>query len=392
MEMIPRRLQQTLHQALGENASVALLGPRQVGKTTLALELKDSMDARYLDLESRLDLARIEDFPSFYEAEGDRLVILDEIQRRPELFADIRGIIDRQRRQGRRTGLFLFLGSASRDLLAQSGESLAGRIRYMELHPIDALEHLAAGTNDIDRLWLRGGFPESLLAETDAQSMQWREDLIRTYLERDIPTMGPRIPATTLLRFWTMLAYQQGGSLNMSQLARSIDMSVPTVNRYLDLMADLFLIRRLPPYSVNIRKRLVKTPKVYVRDSGIAHTLLHIETIGELLGHPALGGSWEGFVISNLVAVCPGHVHAFYYRTAQGEEIDLVLEIAGKSRWAVEIKRATVPTLSKGFHRSCEDIRADARFVVYAGKEEFKLPHDVTAIPLTRLMQRVLEL
>jgi predicted AAA+ superfamily ATPase len=390
--MISRRLQKTLHQALEENAAVALLGPRQVGKTTLALTIRDSQDASYFDLESRLDLARIEDFQSFYDAEKDRLVILDEIQRRPELFTEIRGIIDTQRRKGRRTGLFLFLGSASRDLLAQSGESLAGRIRYLELHPIDALEHLSTGTDDIEKLWLRGGFPESLLAETDAQSMQWREDLVRTYLERDIPTMGPRIPASTLFRFWTMLAHQQGGSLNMSQLARSIDMTVPSVTRYLDLMSDLFLIRRLPPYSINIRKRLVKAPKVYVRDSGITHALLHIETLGELLGHPALGGSWEGFVISNLMAACPGHVQAFYYRTAQGEEIDLVLEIAGKSRWAIEIKRSSVPSLTKGFHRACEDIRADARFVVYAGKEEFKLPEDVTAIPLTRLMQRLLEL
>lgn len=390
--MIPRRLRQTLIEALSSNPSVALLGPRQVGKTTLAFAVKEELDAHYIDLENRLDEARIADFTSFYETHGDRLVIIDEVQRRPGLFEEIRGVIDAQRRKGRRTGLFLFLGSASRDLLAQSGESLAGRIRCLELHPIDWMEYEGKKGHSLNRLWLRGGFPESLLATDDPWSLQWREDLIRTYLERDIPTMGPRIPASTLGRLWTMIAHQQGGTLNMSQLARSIDMSVPTIDRYLDLLTDLFLIRRLPPYSTNTRKRMVKAPKLYVSDSGMAHALLHIGTMGELIGHPASGGTWEGFVISNLLSAASPKMKAFFYRSAKGEEIDLLLELPKGRRWAVEIKRSSVPSLSKGFYRACEDIEADARFVIYDGREEFMLSDGVKAIPLGRMMELLLEI
>jgi predicted AAA+ superfamily ATPase len=261
--MIPRRLQTVLQQALATHASVALLGPRQVGKTTLAFAIRERFDAVYLDMENRVDHARMDDLESFYAIHGDKLVIIDEVQRRPELFQALRGVIDEQRRRGRKTGLFLFLGSASNELLAQSDESLAGRIRYLELHPIDLLEYGPVTEAHTMQLWLRGGFPESLLAADDALSTDWREAFIRSYLERDIPQLGPRVPATTLARLWTMLAHQQGATLNLSQLARSIDVSVPTITRYIDLMSDLFLLRRLQPFSFNIGKRLVKTPKIY---------------------------------------------------------------------------------------------------------------------------------
>lgn len=388
--MIPRRLQSILQQALTVHPAVALLGPRQVGKTTLAFQISDTIPSHYLDMERAVDMARLSDFDQFYALHGDRLVILDEVQRQPDLFRELRGVIDAQRRGGRKSGLFLLLGSASNELLGQSGESLAGRIRYLELHPIDLLELDSLTEASVMQLWLRGGFPESLLATDDATSMAWREAFIRTYLERDIPHLGPRVPATTLARLWTMLAHQQGATLNLSQLARSIDMSVPTVTRYIDLMSDLFLVRRLQPFAFNIRKRLVKTPKVYLRDSGIAHALLQIRSPGELLGHPACGGSWEGFVVSNILSVCPSYVQPFFYRTASGDEIDLVLDIAGNKRWAIEIKRSNVPSLSKGFYRACADIVADERMVVHGGSFSFSLPDGVMALSLPELMQRIL--
>lgn len=383
--MITRRLASTLKAALQENASVALLGPRQVGKTTLAIDLLSAEEALYIDLESDLDRRKLQDFPSFYALNADKLLILDEIQRLPEIFPVIRGIIDQQRRAGNKTGLFLFLGSASMELLRQSGESLAGRIAYLELHPIDALEIQSEGQGQV--LWLRGGFPESLLAVTDRQSMNWRKNFIRTYLERDIQQIGQRIPAETMGRFWTMLAHQQGSIVNMSDLARGIDVSVTTANRYLDLMVDLLLVRRLKPYAFNIGKRLVKSPKVYVRDSGIVHALLNIASYNDLIGHPVSGGSWEGFVIENIIAVCPAHFNFYYYRTAQGSEIDLVIETSHNELMAIDIKRSSHPTISKGFHIACQDIKATWKFVVYAGDESFPMGNDITAISLTGMMK-----
>lgn len=382
--MITRRLASTLKAALQENASVALLGPRQVGKTTLAIDLLSAEEALYIDLESDLDRRKLQDFPSFYALNADKLLILDEIQRLPEIFPVIRGVIDQQRRAGKRTGLFLFLGSASMELLRQSGESLAGRIAYLELHPIDALEIQSEGQGQ--DLWLRGGFPESLLAVTDRQSMNWRKNFIKTYLERDIQQIGQRIPAETMGRFWTMLAHQQGSIVNMSDLARGIDVSVTTANRYLDLMVDLLLVRRLKPYAFNIGKRLVKSPKVYVRDCGIVHALLNIASYNDLIGHPVSGGSWEGFVIENIIAVCPAHFNFYYYRTAQGSEIDLVIETSHDELMAIEIKRSSHPTISKGFHIACEDIKASRKFVVYSGTDTFPLGNDVTAISLKEMM------
>ena len=260
--MIKRRLETQIRQAIERSPSVALMGPRQVGKTTIALNLSEQVPAIYLDLESSLDAAKVQDIAAFHAENRTKLIILDEVQRTPEIFAPLRGIIDKERRKGNKAGLFLFLGSASMELLQQSGESLAGRIAYLELYGIDVLEFAGNKIESLNQLWLRGGFPESLLAASDTQSIGWRRDFIKTYLERDIPQLGPRIPAQTLERFWTMLAHNQGSVLNASQLARNLEVSSVTINRYLDLMVDLLLVRRLQPWAVNAGKRLVRAPKV----------------------------------------------------------------------------------------------------------------------------------
>ncbi len=389
--MLQRRLETTIKQALAENPAVALLGPRQVGKTTLALGIAKLMSAVYLDLENRLDLQKVKDIESFYADNSDKLIILDEVQRLPEIFAPLRGIIDQERRKGNKTGRFLFLGSASIHLLQQSSESLAGRIAYLELNPIDALEFAGQNGDSLNKLWLRGGFPESLLANSDPQSMNWRRDFIKTYLERDIPQLGPRIPAETLERFWTMLAHSQGGVINAAQLARNLEVSGVTIGRYLDLMVDLLLVRRLRPWTFNIGKRLVRSPKIYIRDSGITHSLLNIGDYNSLLGHPVVGGSWEGFVIENILSVLPAHAQPYFYRSPGGAEIDLVLEFSLTEKWAIEIKRSSAPSISKGFYTACADIKADKRFVVYAGHDRFSLGQDITAISLSELMQELLQ-
>ncbi|MBU6408566.1 MAG: ATP-binding protein, partial [Alphaproteobacteria bacterium] len=318
--MIPRLAKQDIEEALARQAAVAIIGPRQVGKTTLALEIADSTSSVYLDLESPADRAKLQEPELFFAQQSGELVILDEIHRAPGIFQPMRGVIDRARRAGRRTGLFLILGSASIDLLRQSGESLAGRIAYVNLTPITALE-IEASVQARDRLWLRGGFPESLLASSDRQSMAVRNDFIRTYLERDVPEFGPRIPAETLLRLWTMLAHNQGQMLNASRLAAALEISSPTVSRYIDLLADLLLVRRLSPLVANVGKRLVKSPKVYVRDSGLVHALLRLQTLDSVIGHPVAGASWEGFVLESLLAAAPPDVQPSFYRTSAGAEL-----------------------------------------------------------------------
>ena len=385
--MITRRLQSELKIALARSASVVLTGPRQVGKTTLAIQVSEDTPSVYLDLENPLDREKVSDIVGFQQLNRGKLIVLDEVQRLPEVFAPIRGLIDRERRSGNRTGLFLFLGSASLDLLKQSSESLAGRIAYLELFPVNVLEYDVTDPVRLNQLWLRGGFPESLLADNDSNSLLWRKDFIRTYLERDIPQFGPRIPAETLDRFWTMLAHHQSAPLNASVLAQSLEVSSVTIGRYLDLMVDLLLVRRLRSFTFNVEKRLIRAPKVYVRDSGLAHALLNIPDLNSLLGHPVLGGSWEGFVIENLLSVAPTGVQPYYYRTAHGAEIDLVLEFSPTERWAIEIKRASSPRLSKGFYTACQDIRATRRFALYGGSDTFPMQQDVQAISLASLMQ-----
>jgi predicted AAA+ superfamily ATPase len=383
--MFPRVRTPLLRQLLGEFAAVAILGPRQVGKTTLALEfIEQHPPASYLDLESPTDVAKLADPAAYFQAHADRLVVLDEVQRVPELFAPLRGIIDRRRRAGRRTGQFLLLGSATGALLAQSSESLAGRIAYLELQPLATIEVPA---DQAQRLWIRGGFPESFVASSDDASLRWRQQFITTYLERDIPQLGPRIPAETLRRLWTMLAHEQGQLVNAAKLAASLAVSGQTVARYIDLLSDLMLIRRLRPWAANEGKRLVRTPKVYVRDSGIVHALLGLTNFDDVIGHPVVGGSWEGWVIENLLAVAPSATQAFFYRSSAGAEIDLVLELPKRQRWAIEIKRSSAPATSRGFHAAADDVKATRRFIVHAGVESFPLAHDVYAITLTNLQK-----
>lgn len=385
--MIQRRLLPMLTAALGEAPAVALLGPRQVGKTTLALEIARTRPALYLDLESDADRAKLTEPELYLSQHEDELVILDEIQRAPQLFRSLRGLIDAGRRRGRGKGRYLVLGSASIDLLKQSSESLAGRIRYLELGPIDAGE---IGRDRLDAVWLRGGFPESLLAATDAASLRWRTDFIRTYLERDIPQLGPRIPAETLRRLWTMLGHQQGGLLNAAGLARALAVDGKTVASYLDLLVDLLLVRRLSPWHGNVRKRLVKAPKVYVRDSGLVHALLGIGDGEALLAHPVAGGSWEGLAIESLIASAPEGTDAYFFRTAAGAEIDLLLKLPGRRRpWAIEIKRGLAPKIDRGFHLACGDVRPERRLVVYGGVERIPLGEDVEAASLIELCEEV---
>lgn len=381
--MIKRHLSTKLDTALNEAPAAALLGPRQAGKTTLALEIAKTRPSIYLDLESESDRAKLAEPEQYLAQHEDKLVILDEIQRTPQLFQSLRGLIDSGRRRGLKTNRFLVLGSASLDLLKQSSESLAGRIRYLELGPLTADE---AGPERIDDLWLRGGFPDSLLAASDAASLRWRRDFIRTYLERDIPQLGPRIPEETLRRLWTMLAHQQGSLLNAAALARSLAVDGKTVASYLDLLVDLLLVRRLSPWHGNVRKRLVKSPKVYVRDSGLVHALLGIDHREALLSHPVAGGSWEGLAVESLIASAPEGTEAYFYRTAAGAEIDLLLHFPGEARpWAIEIKRGLAPKLGRGFHSACEVVRPVRRYIVYGGSERFPLGHDVEALPLVEL-------
>ena len=391
MVMIKRRVEKKIIKTLQRSPSVALMGPRQVGKTTLALDVAEGIASIYLDLEDQLDLQKVSDFAAFHAENNDKLIILDEIQRLPGIFSSLRGVIDRERRRGNRTQQFLFLGSASMDLLQQSSESLAGRIAYLELFPINWLEFSNERSSEIaalNTLWLRGGFPESLLAVSEEDSFDWRKDFIKTYLERDVPQLGGRIPAETLERFWTMLAHHQGATLNAAQFANSLEVSGTTVGRYLDLMVDLLLVRRLKPWTYNVGKRLVRSPKVYVRDSGITHALLNIPTVNDLLGHPVVGGSWEGFVIENILSVLPSGVQPYYYRTSNGAELDLVLEFGVSERWAIEIKRSSSP-LSRGFHTACEDIEAARKYVVYSGQDSFSVGKDVRIVSLFDLMEEL---
>ena len=384
--MIPREARARIEHLLSRAPAVVLTGPRQVGKTTVAFEFVRRRGAAYLDLERPRDRAKLSDVEKYCERNADRLVVFDEIHRVPGLFEPLRGIIDRRRREGRRAGHFLFLGSASIDLLRQSGETLAGRVAFCEMQPLNVRE--TAGW-DRDDLWHRGGFPESLLAADDANSFEWRFDFVRSCLERDIPALGPRIPSETLRRFWTMLTHNQGQSFNASRLAGSLGLTGVTIGRYLDLMVDLLLVRRLVSWRTNVGKRLIKAPRTYLRDSGICHALLGIDTFDTLLGHPVAGGSWEGFVIENILSGLPAHVACGYYRTAGGAEIDLVLDMGGGEIWAVEIMRSTVPSVSRGFRSACDDVKPARRIVVHGGDESHPLRGGVEAMSLEDLCGEV---
>jgi len=387
--MIKRNIGIEIKELLTEFPAVALLGPRQVGKTSLAKEIVRTTTPKsiYLDLESPTHLALLSEPESYFDLHQDKLIVLDEIHRVPELFAILRGVIDRNREAGHKTGQFLILGSASLDLIKQSSESLAGRIAYKELTGFGISEIDRIPDVDQNDLWLRGGFPDSLLSKSVDASFRWRSNFISTYLERDIPQFGFNLPANTLRRLWTMLAHSQGSQLNTAKIGASLDITSPTVKKYIELLEELLLIRTLRPWSGNVKKRLVKSPKVYIRDSGITHSLLSLKTLDDILGHPIAGASWEGYVIENVLSCLADGVAAWFYKTSAGAEIDLVIEYNWQKRIAIEIKKSLAPKISKGFYIGCEDINANQKFVIYPGNERFPLSKDVEVISLPKILE-----
>ncbi len=388
--MIKRQLQKTLINALASMPVVALLGPRQVGKTTLALEIanKTGKEASYLDLELDSDLAKLSDPEAYLRRFQNKLLIIDEVQRQPDLFRLLRGLVDIRKRAGEKVGQFLLLGSASRDLIQHSSESLAGRIRYLELQPFNLIDihHQQPVSIDIERLWFRGGFPDSYLAESDDASWNWRGDFIASYVEKDIPFMGPQISSTTMKRLWSMLAHNNTQQINYSKLGESLSVSYKTIKSYVDTLTDFYMLRQIQPWSGNTKKRLVKSPKIYLRDSGLAHRFLNISDFESLLGHPAIGASWEAFIIENILNNISNKWRVSFYRTSAQAEIDLVLEGPQNETWAIEIKRSSAPKLSKGFHFACDDINATRKFVIYNGEENFPLSNGVEALGLLEFL------
>lgn len=366
--MIPRALHARIRSRLDQFPAVMLLGPRQVGKTTLARQVAAARDATYLDLEDPADLAKLADAGGYLRRQRGRLVVLDEVQRTPEIFPLLRVLIDEGIRSGLSAGQFLILGSASLDLLRQSGETLAGRVAMQELAPLDVRE---TGLDDHESLWVRGGFPPSFLASSDQRSAIWRAQFLGTYLERDLPRLGPRVPAETLRRLWTMLAHGQGDLLNAASLASALAVDGKTVAKYVDLLVDLLLVRRLTPYAANLRKRLVKAPRLYVRDSGLVHTLLRLDDAEAVLGHPVAGKSWEGFVVETLIRAAPERARASFYRTATGVEADLVLELPADRLWMIEIKRSLAPKVSRGLRVAVDDLQPHKTFIAYPGTERY---------------------
>jgi predicted AAA+ superfamily ATPase len=391
--MYLRQPQLKVLRLLQQFPAVGLLGPRQAGKTTLAFAQKALYpNALYLDLELPSAQRQLDDPEAFLMAHAQQLVILDEVQRMPELFGILRGVIDQRRRMNQPSGQFLLLGSATGVLLQQSSESLAGRVAYVELPALQASEIFSskASVADLNALWMRGGFPLSWLAASDADSMTWREVFITTYLEKDIPALGPRIPATTLRRLWTMLAHHQGELLDQSKLASALAISGQTVSRYIDLLCDLMLVRRLPAWHGNVGKRLIRSPKVYVRDSGLVHALLGLSNLDAVLGHPVAGSSWEGFVVEQLVNAAP-NAQASFYRTSNGAEVDLVLTFRNQQTWVIEIKRSSAPTVSRGFHQAAVDLGAVRKLLVAPVEQTYPMKEHIEVVDVLTAVRWVTE-
>jgi hypothetical protein len=370
--MIPRTcILAALKNALDRSRVVVLAGPRQCGKTTLARELLDEESINYFDLEDPLSLARLDE-PMTALGPLKGLVVIDEIQRRPDLFPVIRVLADRRDAPAR----FLILGSASGDLLRQTSESLAGRMERVTIGGF-SLEEI--GPREENRLWLRGGFPLSYLARNDTDSLAWRKNFIQTLLERDFPQWGVRVPATALQRFWTMVAHYHGQIWNASDPARALDVSESTVRRHLDLLTDAFMIRQLQPYHANLKKRQVKSPKIYIRDTGLLHQLLGVDSMKTLLTHPRLGASWEGFIMEQVLQIEP-HDEAFFWATHQGAEIDLILRRKG-GLFGVECKRTDTPRLTPSIRNALEDLGLKQIIILYPGSRRFPLSDQVEAVP-----------
>jgi predicted AAA+ superfamily ATPase len=385
--MVHRRAQSTIIGTLQRFPAVAVVGPRQVGKTTLAKAIAAEFPhSIHLDLERPADLAKLADAELFLARLADRLVVLDEVQRLPEVFAVLRVLVDQDRRPGR----FLLLGSASPALLRQASESLAGRVSFHELGPFDLAEIRPQGEGLV-RFWERGGYPLSWLASSDADSFEWREAFIQTHLERDLPTLGIRVPGLHLRRFWQMLAHSHGQLWNASRLASSFGVSAPTMQHYLEILESTYMVRRLLPLTANLGKRLTKSPKVYIQDSGLLHCLLGIRSVDELYGHPVAGASWEGWVLEQLVRVLGPAWQLSFYRTAAGAEVDVVAE-RGSRRLAFEMKLSTAPAPTKGFWHALDDVKPEATYVVAPVDTEYPLAETVQVISPALMVERLLPL
>lgn len=390
--MITRNLQSELKLALQNMPVVALLGPRQVGKTTLATGVVDffAKPSLYLDLESDTDYNKLQDAEAFFKRYDNTLIIIDEVQRKPDLFRILRGIVDQRKRNGERAGHFLLLGSASKDLLQHSSETLAGRIRYLELTPFTANELIPnKHFYNMEKLWIQGGFPDSYLAETENESWKWRNDFIGTYMERDLPLMGVKVSPIHLRRFWKMLAHYNGNQINLSEVGRSLELSHTTIKSHLDILTDFYMVRQVPPWSGNVKKRLVKSPKIYIRDTGILHSLLNISSLYTLMSNPALGASWEAFVIENILNSLDTRWQYSYYRTATQIEIDLVLETPDGEVWAIEIKRNSAPKVSKGFIEACNDVKATHKWIINSLEDRYPVSNGIEVIGFTEFIKLI---
>ena len=389
--MLKRRIESTLLRRLSASPVVALLGSRQVGKTTLARGLDLEKPTHYLDLERPSDIAKLADPELYLGKFSDRLVILDEIQRLPDLFPVLRSLVDERRRAGEKSAQFLLLGSASPELLQQSSETLAGRISYLEMHPLD-LSELPPGRETKERHWFRGGYPDSFLAKDDAASSQWCEDFITSYVERYLPQLGVATTPLQLRRLCTMLAHQQGSTLNLSKLASSLGIDGKTVRRYLDLLEGLYLVRSLPAWSRSAGKRLVKAPKVYWRDTGLLHSLADLRGIEQVLGHPLCGHSWEGYCIEQILALLPPATSCSHYRTQAGAEVDLVLESPSGEIHAIEIKRTLSPKLTPAFLESMKTLGATRGTFLIPEGESHPLSESVNATSLSGFLSALTSL
>ena len=380
--MLIRRIEENIIKGLKQFPAVGLVGPRQSGKTTLAKMISEKYDrpVTYLDLENPQDFEKLNDAQLYLEHFRDHLVILDEAQRKPQLFPLLRSLIDEARRPGR----FMILGSASPSLKRQASESLAGRIAYYELSPF-TLDEVGNTEQNLNKLWLRGGYPQSYLAASDELAAAWMQNFIQTHLERDMPALGVRVPSTTLFRFWTMAAHYNGQLWNASKLADSLGADSKTARRYLDVLEETFMIRQLQPFFANTKKRLIKSPKIYVRDTGLLHTLLKIYSYDDLIANPILGASWEGFCIEQLLACKPSYFDAYFYRTQAAAETDLVLTKGLQVKIAVEIKFSLTPKLTKSSLNAIAELSPEKTWIVYPGKESYPIKKNVWTLPATQL-------
>ena len=386
--MIHRSLQTKLCQRLAGTSAVALLGSRQVGKTTLAKGIQLDKPSHYLDLERPSDVAKLADPELYLSQFAGHLIILDEIQRVPDLFPVLRSLIDERRQAGERSAQFLLLGSASPELLQQSAETLAGRISYLELTPLNLTE-LDQTSASRERHWFRGGYPDAYLADSDADAQQWCDDFITSYVERTLPQLGVAASPLMLHRLCSMLAHQQGSTLNISRLSGSLGIDGKTIRHYINLLEGLYLLRSIPAYSANAGKRLIKSPKTYWRDSGLLHALAGLEHTGQLLGHPLCGHSWEGYCIEQIINQLPKGTSYSHYRTRSGSELDLVLQSPSGEITAIEIKRTLSPKITRGYTESFNTLKADRGYFVIPKGEHFPLTGKTMAISLPDFLKQL---